>query len=376
MFVLGVLCGCAGQHPEGWDMNMFKEVDVTSSRAVTERLVPSAQHLSSWRELAPAIQYSLEYVAAKTPDDVAVAQGNLTVTWQDVRISLERLQALLPELDRNPSLLAKHFRWLSLADGAQFSGYYEAEFNASRTRGHGYTYPLYKRPPDLHVAQLGEFDPDWLGMRLVYRVNDKGELLPYFSRAEIDGCALAGRGLELLWVKDAVDAYFLQLQGSGRVRLTDGSVTGVLYDGDNGRPYHSLGRIMSDEGEIDPGDVSMQSIRAWLTAHPDSRDAVLHRNERYVFFRLGTPGAIGALGRPVTPWVSVAVDRTTFPLGGVVVYRAPLPSGMLTGIGLAQDTGGAIKNRRMDLFCGSGQQAGEIAGRINSMGEAWLLLAR
>jgi len=373
---LALLCGCAGYTSTMPDMPMFSEIGTTAASAVTRQLDPAAQGLPSWHALAPAIQRSLAYVSAKVQDDVAVAQGELVVTWKDVRATLTRLESLLPTLDRDPSVLAREFRWLRLTDGAHFSGYYEAECNASRTRSGAFRYPVYRRPADLRTARLGAFNPEWLGWRLVYRMGPENALLPYYTRAEIEAGALAGKGLELVWVKDPVDAYFLQVQGSGRIRLTDGTVTGIQYDGDNGRPYRSIGGIMADEGLLDSDDVNMQSIRAWLAAHPDRRDAILRRNERYVFFRLAPPGPTGALGSPLTPRVSLAVDRTSFPLGGVIAFRAPLPSGPLTGIGLAQDTGGAIKNLRLDLFCGNGQEAGETAGRINAQGEAWLLLAR
>ena len=351
---------------------------------VAGALTPADQGLSSWNELAPAIDASLDYVASKAPEDIAVVQDDVAVTWAEVTQALNRLRTLLPRLDNNPGLLAEQFRWLRLNGGAQFSGYYEAEVKASRKASEVYCHPLYRRPPDLHTVMLGDFTPELIGMRLVYRIHEGGGIVPYYSRSEIEEGVLKGQ--ELAWLTSPLDAYFLQIQGSGRLRFEDGTVLSALYDGDNGRPYRSLGRRMIDEGLIPADEISMQSIRAWLEAHPDRQDEMLNYNPRYVFFRLRDEPLVGAIGRPLTPYVTLAVDRTTFPLGGALVYRTSLPQQKvdgsraeprpLTGVGLAQDTGGAIKYRRIDLFCGSGDKAAYEAGHLNMPGDVWLLLAR
>lgn len=353
-------------------------------RQVAGGLTPAEQGLSSWNDLAPAIDASLDYVRSKAPEDIAVTQDDVAVTWAEVARALNRLRALLPRLDANPGLLAEQFRWLRLNEGAHFSGYYEAEVKASRKPSEIYCHPLYRRPPDLHTVVLGDFTPELIGMRLVYRIHESGGIVPYYSRSEIEEGVLKGQ--ELAWVTSALDAYFLQIQGSGRLRFEDGTVLSALYDGDNGRPYRSLGRRMVDEGLIPAEEISMQSIRAWLGAHPDRQDEMLNYNPRYVFFRLRDEQLVGSIGRPLTPYVTLAVDRTTFPLGGALVYRTSLPQQAadgsraqprpITGIGLAQDTGGAIKYRRIDLFCGSGDRAAYEAGHLNVAGDVWLLLAR
>ena len=360
--------------------------DETSAVAqqVARTMTPADQGLASWNDLAPAIDASLAYVASKASDDIAVAQDDVAVTWAEVAQSLHRLRALLPQLDDNPGLLAEQFLWLRLNDGAQFSGYYEAEVKASHKPSEKYCHPLYRRPPDLHTVMLGDFSPELIGMRLVYRIHEGGGIVPYYSRSEIEEGVLKGQ--ELAWVTSALDAYFLQIQGSGRLHFEDGSVLSALYDGDNGRPYRSLGRKMIDEGLIPAEEISMQSIRAWLMAHPERQDEMLNYNPRYVFFRLRDEPLVGAIGRPLTPYVTLAVDRTTFPLGGALVYKTALPRQAadgsraepkpVVGIGLAQDTGGAIKYRRIDLFCGSGDRAAYEAGHLNMAGEVWLLLAR
>lgn len=384
-----VLAGCAGQQ-SGSDDLLVPETTPSAAqqaRAFAAGLRPQAQGLTSWRELAPGIADNLAYVRTKNLDEVAMASGETAVTWGELQASLERLLELLPRLDAEPGLLASEFQWLKLTGNAHFSGYYEAEIRASRTAKPGYAYPLYGTPADLKSVRLSDFNHALTGMRLIYRVDSGGDLVPYYNREDIDtDGALKGRGLELAWLADPLDAFFLQVQGSGRLRYEDGSVEYVLYAMDNGRPYTAIGQVLSGSGLLEPANVSMQSIRAWIEAHPELRSKVLNRNERYIFFRLGDQGIFGSMGKKLIPMVSLAVDRTTFPLGSVVLFSTPFPervdmgamrhTGELQGIGLAQDTGEAIKLRRIDIFCGTGEQATETAGHLNARGPAWLLLKK
>ena len=364
------------------------------------KLDRTGQRLHSWKELAPALRASRAHIAGREPGQVAVAHGDVAVTWGDVAKTLDRLEALLPRLDAEPGLLAERFRWVKLKDGAAFSGYYEPVVKASRTRKPGYTAPLYRVPPDLRELNLGSFKSELIGQRVVYRM-EKGKPVPYYTRAEIDGLdgrpgVLRGKGLELAWLSDPVDAFFLQVQGSGRLRFEDGKEMPVRFAGSNGKPYLSIGRYLADQGEIPTGQVSMQSIRQWLREHPELRDDLLRRNQRYIFFRKGpetssgsiTSGPVGSMGSPLSSMVSLAVDRTTFPLGSVLAFdvnipdpsspveEGPVSTTPLFGIGLAQDTGEAIKGRRVDLFCGKGARAAYIAGHLNGPGEIWMLLAK
>lgn len=377
MFCL--LAGCARQ--DAWIPpadDLFVEESAEQARELVRAFSPKKQGLTSWRELEPGIQAGLAYVSGKNPDEVAMADGMVAVTWAESRESLRLLLELLPRLDAEPELLASRFRWMRLTGNAHFSGYYEAEVPASRTRKPGFEHPLYAVPKDLRSARLNDFHKELVGMRLVYRIDSGGDMVPYYTREDIDvDGALKGRGLEIAWVADPVDAFFLQVQGSGRLRMDDGSSVHVLYAGDNGRPYTALGQVLAGMGQIDPQKVSMQYIRQWLAANPHKRTAMLNRNQRYVFFRLADTGPVGSMGAQLTPNVSLAVDRTTFPLGSALLFSTPLPQeGRLSGIGLAQDTGGAIKLRRIDIFCGHGASAALRAGHLNERGDAWLLLAR
>jgi membrane-bound lytic murein transglycosylase A len=325
-------------------------------------LTPRAQGLDSWRGLETPLANSLRYVRAKNPSKNATARPGLSVTWGRLAESLERLLALLPELDADPGLLERRFTWVRIGEGIMYTGYYEPVIAASRTRKPGFSRPIYAVPPDL--AAYGK----------------RGR--KYHDRAAIDkGGALGGKGLEMAWM-DPVDAFFLQIQGSGLLRFEDGAERRVNYAARNGHKYAAVGRIMREEGMLEENNVNMPAIRDWLKNNPARRDEMLFRDPSYVFFRWGTKPE-GAMGFPVRPWVSLAVDRSLIPLGAVVAYGVNLPdpdrdgtAAPLRGIGLAQDTGGAIKGARIDIFCGSGPRAAHIAGHLDARGEAWLLLAK
>ncbi len=238
--------------------------------------------------------------------------------------------------------------------------------------------PLYRRPGDLVTVDLALFDPDLPRRRLVGRVVD-GALRPYYRRAEVDDGALDGRGLELLWVDDPVDAFFLQIQGSGRVRLAEGGWVRVGFAGHNGHPYRSIGRVLIERGELDAESASLDGIRAWLRDHPEQARALMAENARYVFFReLPGDGPVGAEGTVLTPGRSLAVDRRFVPLGVPVWVDAADPAGRAAPVRrllVAQDTGGAIRGPvRGDLYWGTGEAAGRIAGRMRHRGTYYLLL--
>jgi membrane-bound lytic murein transglycosylase A len=273
-----------------------------------------------------------------------------------------------------PSLIAffrDHFEPVQVGDGAAFvTGYYEPEIAGSRERRPGYEVPVYRRPPDLLDAnpQTGE--------RRRGRIDETGAYVPYHDRAAIEEGALAGRGLELAWAADPVDLFFLQIQGSGRLRQPDGSVIRIGYAAQNGRDYAAIGRLMR-EREILAPPISMQRITQWLRANPEAGRALMRENKSYVFFQeLSGPGPLGALGRPVTPRVTVAADPRFAPLGAPVLLEG-MDNPRADGLWVAQDTGGAIRGaNRFDTFWGAGAEAATIAGSMQSRGRATLLLPR
>ena len=272
------------------------------------------------------------------------------------------------------SFFVQYFETAVIGGGKAFAtGYYEPEIAGSRTRAAGYEVPVYRRPADLVEADLGLFGDAWKGKRIRGRVVD-GRFVPYDDRAAIEAGALAGRGLEIGWAADPIEFFFLQVQGSGRLRLPDGQVMRIGYDSQNGRDYVGIGGLMRERGLLQPGQSSMQGIMAWLRANPEQGRAIMRENKSFVFFReLTGPGPLGALGLPVSPRATVAADPAYVPLGAPVWLT--LDRAEANGLWVAQDTGGAIKGaNRFDTFWGAGEEARRIAGGMSGRGEALLLL--
>lgn len=275
---------------------------------------------------------------------------------------------------------------LAAADGGAreglFTGYYEPTLAGSRRRRGRFRVPLYRRPPELVSIDLGRFREELRGQRLAGRIVD-GALVPYPDRRAIDGGSLAGRGLELAWVDDPVDAFFLHIQGSGRVELAEGGVLRVGYAAQNGHPYRAIGRDLVERKALTKEEVSMQSIRRWLDENPGEADEVMAQNPSYVFFQeLTGEGPLGAQGVPLTGGRSLAVDPAHVAYGTPVWLDATAPSPRegepdrpLRQLLVAQDTGGAIRGPvRGDVFWGHGPEAAEVAGRMKHKGRIWLLL--
>jgi membrane-bound lytic murein transglycosylase A len=264
------------------------------------------------------------------------------------------------------------------------TGYFEPELRGSLTPSPVFATPLRARPPDLVEVDLRLFLPDLAGRRTAGRVRD-GRLEPYPTRAAIMAGALDGQGLELVWVDSAADAFFLQIQGSGRVRLPDGRVLRVGYAGQNGHPYVAIGRRLVQRGALALEAVSLPAIRAWMeAAGPAEAAALMAENPSYVFFRPLTDlppeaGPIGTLGVPLTPMRSLAVDRQVTALGRPVWVAGtdPLTRAPLRRLTMAQDTGGAIRGRaRGDLFTGWGTEAEARAGLMREPARQWVLVPR
>ncbi len=263
------------------------------------------------------------------------------------------------------------------------TGYYEPLLKGSRTRTGPFQTALYRAPDDLLTIDLGGLYPELKNMRLRGRLFGN-KVVPYPSRAELmQQNLLTGR--ELLWVDDPVEAFFLQVQGSGRVLIESARETvRVAYADQNGHPYRSIGRYLVDKGELTLDQASMQGIKAWVAANPSRRQELLNANPSFVFFReekITDPsrGPKGSLGVPLTPQRSIAIDPQFISLGAPVFISTTYPNAAqpLRRLMLAQDTGGAIRNPvRADLFWGFGAEAGELAGRMKQSGQMWVLLPR
>jgi membrane-bound lytic murein transglycosylase A len=281
---------------------------------------------------------------------------------------------------------------VSAADGATsgtVSGYYEPLLEGSRTQSVRYSVPLYARPDDLLIVDLSDLYPELKNKRVRGRLVGN-RVVPYFTRRDIDAADAAFHATPLVFVADPVEAFFFEIQGSGRIRLADGTVMRVGYADQNGHPFVSIARVLIDRGDLQPERASMQAIKAWGRAHSAELPALLAENPSYVFFREvpapapGTleariDGPIGTLGVPLLAERTIAVDARAIPLGAPVFLATtqPLSAEPLERLTLAQDTGGAIRGAlRVDYFWGFGDEAGRRAGRMRQQGRMWVLWPR
>ena len=263
---------------------------------------------------------------------------------------------------------------LGEADGF-VTGYYEPIIDGSRTRTDVYTVPVYRRPSNLFVRGFKQDSASLPNKGQVFRKIGRRKLVPYYDRAEIEDGAIAGRGLEICWLKNQTDLLFAQIQGSARVRLEDGSTVRINYDAHNGYPYTAVGRVLIDRGIIPKEQMSMQKIREWMEQNPDGANEVRRQNRSYVFFRevplSEKDEAVGAQGVPLTPGRSIAVDSALHVYGTPFFIEGELPIESVQSktpfhrLMIAQDTGSAITGpARADLYFGAGADAGKVSGRL------------
>lgn len=259
------------------------------------------------------------------------------------------------------------------------TGYYEPLLKGSRKSSGRYRFPLYTAPKELLIVDLGKVYPKLKSLRLRGRLEGR-RIVPYYSRAEIEGDPSHLQGYELLWVEDAVELFFLQIQGSGRVEMANGEIVRVGYQDQNGHPYQSIGKLLVERGELSLDKASMQGIKAWGIRNPGKLNELLHQNPSYVFFRelpAGISGPIGALGVSLTAGRSLAIDPRVIPQGAPVFLSTTWPnsSKKLDRLMIAQDTGGAIKGGvRADFFWGFGKEAANQAGKMKQIGKMWVLM--
>jgi membrane-bound lytic murein transglycosylase A len=340
------------------------------------------------------VPISFDRVPGWADDDHAPAlrafRASCAIITASPREAAPGLIAMCARAETAPASAARaffeaNFTAHSIVDGSRgfLTGYFEPVVRGSRVRTPTFRFPLHRRPPDL-VNLVDEAARAGAGTNLTHarRLPD-GKTAPYATRAEIESGALDGQGLEIVWLSDPVDRFFMQVQGSGRVRLDDGSTMRLGYDGKTGHPYTSIGRVLIDDGIMRAQDVTLQSLGTWLRANPKRARDVMWRNQSYVFFRdMGAAGGpVGALGSKLTPGRSLAVDPRYHPLGlPVWVVSETLRT---TGdkpfrrLMVAQDVGSAIKGpQRGDIYFGSGAAAGAKAGRTKHAGQFVVLLPR
>jgi membrane-bound lytic murein transglycosylase A len=362
--------------------------------AVTGSDLPLFRDDLDRESLARAVRKSLEYYA-RLPERTAYRMASERFTARDMKESLEAFLKIVEASD-SPAAIERRVREtfdVYKASGnppsgsVLFTGYYEPVLKGSAARSEQYRYPIYRKPEDSVVVQLGKFRDKYRNERLVGRV-EKGELVPYFSREEIDGArVLENRGLEIAWFADPVDIFFLHIQGSGMICLPDGACFQVSYAQSNGRAYRSIGKLLIDSGKATRENLSMQGIKKYLREHPEEIEDILNYNESYVFFRRVEEGPVGSIGVALTGGRSIATDQTIFPRGALAFIKSRKP---VIGSGgdirswvpfsrfvLNQDTGGAITGPgRVDLFCGRGREAEIAAGHLKEEGELYFLVVK
>ena len=344
--------------------------------------------------LIQGVRRNIEYLDRLAPETV-FHYGPHNFSCQQVRESQEAFLDLLSrglDADQLSREVRKTFR-VYRATGRKetgrvlFTGYYEPIYEGRLVRDEVFRYPLYRLPNDLTRIDLSPFGERFKGETIVARIEGK-KVQPYFSRLQIEGeKVLDGKALEIAWLKDPLDVFFLHIQGSGRVRLPEGKDLLVHYQASNGRPYRSIGRYMIERGFLPREEMSMQAMRKYLTEHPELLDEVLNQNPSYIFFQQVETGPWGSLGVLLTPGRSIALDPKLFPKGalGFISSQKPLVNdqGEITGwiefsrFVLHQDSGGAIKGAgRADIFWGSGPYAEVTAGHLQHEGDFYVLIKK
>lgn len=350
----------------------------------------------SYEALAESATRSLAYLR-RLPPNRRFEFGEQTFDTPHMIRSVETLLSLVethPTCDRLSRNLRQRYHVYRAAGRPEngrvlFTGYYEPILMGSLRQSPLYAWPLYTRPSDLLTIDLKQFAERFADEQpLIGRLSDNRTVVPYYDRREIvEHNRLEGVADPLVWLNNRIDRFFLEIQGSGRIYLEGGGVLHAHYDGKNGRPYRSIGGVLLDSGKIPRGQVSMQSIRAYLEAHPDEMPEILYANPSFVFFKKEREGPLGALGVRLTPGRSLAVDRRLFPDAAPAFVHTLKPN--LDGNGhitswdpfgrfvFCQDTGGAIRGPgRADLFWGSGPYAEIAAGHLQHPGDLYLLVLK
>jgi membrane-bound lytic murein transglycosylase A len=382
--------GPAGCCARAW-ISLFAAGFMAACVTVNEKPVPAMPvetrfDAAGWTDLQGWQQDAL---ADAWPALQASCRARMVAAWKDFCTEAARItvadssaQRQLIEVRLRPwhvVSVSGDARHRVIADAGLVTGYYEPLLNGARRRGGLFQTPLYAVPDDLLTLDLAEAYPQLAGTRVRGKLQGK-RVVPYPDRAQLaDGRSLAGR--ELLWVDSSIDAFFLQIQGSGRVKLDDGSTVRLAFADVNGRPYRAIGRYLVDKGEMTVEQATAPALREWLASHPDRQQEVFNQNPSVVFFREevladASVGPKGALGVPLTPGRSVAIDPALLPLGAPLFLSTlnPLSGTPLQRLVMAQDTGGAIRGApRADLFWGWEPEAAQAAGVMRAQGSLWLL---
>ena len=362
---------------------------VTDSRAEPTLTLLSADQIPPLvddldrRSLKAVLQQSLAALEQK-PDSQAFPFGRKQVSVGRVRDSLGAFLALLDQPGGLAPEVQREFDLYRATVPVLFTAYHEPELQGSFIRTERYRYPLYRPPTDLVKVDASRFTTQRFPQDMYGRVAN-GRLVPYFSRAQIDGQRiLVPQHREIVWLNDPVERFFLHIQGSGRIRLPDGAWFRVGYAASNGWPYRSIGKLLLSQGKLQSGEASAQGIRHYLRQYPAEQDRILFHNSRYIFFRVVSAGPLGSLGVPLTPGRSIAVDPNWYPPGALGFIRATKPhleeNGQVSWQPFSrfvalQDRGAAITGPgRADIYWGSGPQP--EAGLMAQRGELYIFLKK
>ncbi len=339
--------------------------------------------------LEKAIAVSIQYYRSRGAEETHCLRDRC---YSAVEM-ISGLESFLKIMKSDLSAVAKErvirgeFEIVAADEDTVFTGYYEPILNGSLTRTERCRYPLYRIPEETVVIRLDRFEGTWGQGRLIGRL-DKGEVLPHFSRRQIDSQGvLAGRGLEIAWVDDPVDLFSLHIQGSGKIRLADGRQIAVNYAQSNGRPFRGLTGMMASRGLLAEGERSYEQMKRVLRERPEERQELMNYNQRYIFFRIVPEGPLGALGLTLVPERSIATDLDLYPKGALAMIETRKPvfadDGRILSwqpfsrLVLNHDTGAAIKGPgRVDLFCGTGPVAERTAGAMKEKGRMFFILKR
>ena len=334
-----------------------------------------------------AVEQSIKYYGQLSPDEL-FQYGDFMYSAEEMIASMRLFMSIIESSEGKERLhkLKEKFHYFESKNSkgeAFFTGYYEPLLSGSLVPTEEFTEPLYTTPDDLIEVDLGKFSQQWEHEKIVGRLESR-KLVPYDSRDDIVyKKSLDGRAEPIAYVKE-IELFFLQIQGSGLISLQNGSTIRVNYAQKNGHPYRAIGRILSDK--IPNEEMSLQSIKEYLYAHPEEVKDILNYNQSYVFFRKAEEGPLGNIGVPLTPLRSIAMDKRGIPKGGLAFIQTELPE--LVGdridrwksirrFSLVQDTGGAIRDHgRADIFLGHGEKAALIAGHLKQRGRIFLLVAK
>ena len=387
LFLAALVCGCAPIiHRPPEEIAVFEKLPVSE--------YPEFVDDTYYVNLADSIQQSLLYLKNKPPG-MKFKFGNDLYETSHMINSLEKFQVFINNKPTDDELQQfiknKYYIYKSTGDNGNgevlFTGYYEPALDGSLSKSDKYQYPVYGTPSDLVSIDLSLFSAKYAGEKITGRYTGQ-TVVPYYERKEIEtGAILKNKAPVVAWVKDPVDLFFLQIQGSGKILLDNGEAINVHYHTSNGRPYKSIGNLLIEKGIIPRSEMSMQRIRAYLSANPGQIDDIFNYNPSYVFFKTEKEGPLGYLEVRLTPERSIALDRRIFPLAGLAYIETVKP--VIDGNGniqewlkskkfvLNHDTGGAIRGPgRADIFWGNGKYAEIAAGNMRHKGSLYFLILK